>query len=237
MTTVKLKDINNLVNYGSLNIDWTDYERSKRCYGHRGLEFLKASTCRSIDFTDVFEIDEVGDDIINFIRSLTTQEQFMLVAASGPNLWAVTTCILGLKTDVLDLCTVLRTSFPPQHPLPVIKDDQHIHFIKFAMGRPGDRVTHGLFPSRLTKVSRLLLAKSSYYHKETIINAAESAYDANRVYHAHDAVYCAAAHPEVDAKQMIINYAHENTRGWRSRRKSRELYRWAIKYGYVALDT
>lgn len=233
MTNNQIKQINELIEYGTRNIDWKDYIKSKNCFGLKSLKFAKEIECRTIDYSDVFEVDEVNKEVCEFVKSLSTAEALKLAAASGINLWAVITERLGLTTETIDLCVLLRTTFPPNYTIPTIKNNRFEDLIGFAMGEPGDTVPHGLFPSRITKVSRLLLAKSSYYDKKQVINAAKSAYNSGQPYHAHDAVYCAVVHPKINAEPIVTNYIHENTRGWKSRRKSWEIYRWAIKYGYI----
>jgi hypothetical protein len=70
------------------------------------------------------------------------------------------------------------------------------------------------------------------------LQAAQRAYHSSRAYHAHDALACALVDLRIDAGPLLRAYLGDTARqrGWRSRRKTWALARWAQQYGYLRSD-
>ncbi|UWP83143.1 hypothetical protein [Dactylosporangium fulvum] len=134
----------------------------------------------------------------------------------------------------------LDGSFPPERPIPPIPPHLLATVHAEAHGEPGDPVWPGLFPSTRAKLARLALARWREYPAGVVLRAAEHAYGRYRShydgsYHAHDALACALVHPDVDAVALADRYGghHRGERGWKSRRKTWQLLRWARRHGYL----
>ncbi|MDI3285187.1 hypothetical protein [Polyangium sp. 15x6] len=91
-----------------------------------------------------------------------------------------------------------------------------------------------------------MLSSRGYFPATSVLAAAQRAYPTDphgaprekRVYDAHDAFACALVHPglapNVRAKLVEATIGAEAAgRGWRSRRKSFAIFRWAAEHGHV----
>lgn len=156
-------------------------------------------------------------------------------AAAGPTLAAELARRLGDEPIAATLCQLLGGPFPPDLPLKEVGPPWLERLEPLALGRPGDPVDHGLFPSRATKLARLSLAAAGAYPTDAVLDAARLAYAAARPYHAHDAVACAVVCAGAPAIDVLLQHLGDTRRrrGWRSRRKTHELHRWARRFGYL----
>lgn len=148
---------------------------------------------------------------------------------------------------IMSLAAFLSTaSFPPPGPLPPFEDAERELLLRTAQGAPGQPVWPGLFPRPPAKLGRLLLASRGHFPAQSVLASALGAYPTDRprasrekrCYDAHDAFAAALVHPGIDAKararlveQTIGEQAQR--RGWRSRKKSFAIVRWAVRQGYV----
>ncbi|NKX87021.1 hypothetical protein HGA10_06805 [Nocardia coubleae] len=132
--------------------------------------------------------------------------------------------------------TYLARDFPPPVDIPTPDSPRMLAgLVTLAEGMPGDTVSHGLFPSPITKLARLCLASTGHYPPAHVLDAARSAYDRRRPYYAHDAVACALAHPEISAAERadLIRHlsGHDShgraAHGRRARKKFWRIARWA----------
>ncbi|WP_425440859.1 DUF7674 family protein [Polyangium sorediatum] len=147
----------------------------------------------------------------------------------------------------MDLSSFLSaTTFPPPGPLPPHDDADVPLLVRRAQGAPGAPVWPGLFPRPPAKLARLLLSSRGYFPAASVLAAAQNAYPtdapraprANRVYDAHDAFACALVHPGLGpaVRAALVEAtigAEAPERGWRSRRKSFALFRWAAEHGHL----
>jgi hypothetical protein len=139
-------------------------------------------------------------------------------------------------SDAPALFSYLAGDFPPSGDIPVPRDARiRAGLIGLADGLPGDAVSHGVFPSPITKLARLSLASTGYFPRSEVLDAARSAYDTRHPYCAHDAVACALVHPDVSVGERIDLVAQlaalgpdgRAARGWRTRKKFWRIVRWA----------
>ena len=131
-------------------------------------------------------------------------------------------------------------------PLPPVAPTELAELHVAAQGSPGQTVWPGLFPRRVAKLARLLLASHGAFDPSSLIRVAATQYggdskrsakDARR-YDAHDAFACALVHPAIDAQAradlvLVVLPLRPGRRGHRSRSKSWALVRWAVQAGYV----
>ncbi len=159
----------------------------------------------------------------------------LAAAAAAPALAGELARRLGDDATARDLCALLGGPFPPELPLRPLASPWIERLERLALGRPGDRVPHGLFPSRVSKLARLLLAASGVYPADEVLQAARAAYASRRPYHAHDAVACAVVCAGAPARELLLEFLRDSgrARGWRSRRKTHALGRWARRFGYL----
>jgi hypothetical protein len=139
--------------------------------------------------------------------------------------------------DAPALTRYLGDRFPPETAVPVLGQRWLPVLRDIARGRPGDQVTHGLFPSTPSKLARLALARAGDYPADVVRSAALTGYGEDRPYHAHDALACALVHPSLDAAALVAELtaiAASHRRGWRSRRKTHRILIWARDAGYLA---
>ncbi len=143
---------------------------------------------------------------------------------------------------------LLSEPFPPSSALPVVTDACLPTLHRFAQGKPGQVVWPGLFPRAQVKLARLLLASVGQFDPAELLTVASSQYGgdlpivskATRRYDAHDAFACALVHPAVSAEaraalvtEVLLHRGARRHRGWRSRRKSFAVARWAVQVGAV----
>lgn len=143
--------------------------------------------------------------------------------------------------------------FPPASRLPPCSAEDLDWLVARAQGAPGATVWPGLFPRTPAKLARLLLAASGAFDAQTVLTSARTAYlpdsgcylpgrpRAARRYDAHDALACALVHPllAVEVRQQLLGVvlaAADPRRGARSRRKSWEVVRWAVRAGYLPAE-
>ncbi|HEY3004276.1 MAG TPA: hypothetical protein VGJ44_18155, partial [Kribbellaceae bacterium] len=173
-----------------------------------------------------YDVDDLG--VANeVLPRLTAAQRLLAGVGAGPTLRAV-------SWDGAELVEFLRATFPPPPAVPVVGPEWLPAVREVALGLPGEPVAFGLFPATPTKLARLALARSGDYPAAAVRAAAYRAYRADRSkpaagYHGHDAFACALVHPDVDATGLADRYGGHtsNQRGWRSRRKTHELIRWA----------
>jgi hypothetical protein len=136
--------------------------------------------------------------------------------------------------------------FPPAGSLPVVTLAELSALQALAAGVPGQPVWPGLFPRAPVKLARLLLASTGAFDEAALGRVAQSGYGGDRrtkarserCYDAHDAFACALVHPAIDAAARAalaaaVLSAQPTRRGWRSRRKSWAIARWAVRFGYL----
>lgn len=174
------------------------------------------------------------------VQSLPAWRRLLAAAVAEPTLWEVVLHVWQDDAQARALACFVREPFPPSLPIPELPTSWLDDIQELALGMPGEPVAHGLFPSRLTKLARLLLARAGIYPAEPVLAAARHAYDAGRshprgTYHAHDAVACAVVHPDIDALALLEAYARHTRamRGWRSRRKTHRLLAWVRRGGHL----
>ncbi len=139
-------------------------------------------------------------------------------------------------SDAPAVFSYMAGDFPPSVDIPVPSNARIIAgLVGLADGLPGSAVSHGLFPSPITKLARLSLASTGYFPRSEVLDAARSAYDTGHPYCAHDAVACALVHPDVSVGERIDLVAQlaalgpdgRAARGWRNRKKFWRIVRWA----------
>jgi hypothetical protein len=169
------------------------------------------------------------------VRSLPGWRFLLAASLAGPNLWKAMQRVWENDPHALALVWFVREPFLPSRPIPALPEPWLSDIQALALGAPGEPVAHGLFPSRITKLARLILAHAGSYPAELVLSAGRAAYGRDGSYHAHDAVACAVVHPELDARALLEAYANHTrvTRGWRSRRKTHRLLVWAQRAGYL----
>jgi hypothetical protein len=191
---------------------------------------------RDADFVRVDSADLLATR--QLVARLTPEQCLVASAATGPLVWRALVEQLGEDDDTVAVCELLRGSFPPMIALPRLGGVWLNRLRPIAQGQPGDPVIHGLFPGRLTKLARLALAHAGAYSEAVVWQAAEQAYHRSRPYHAHDALACVIVDRRLDAGPLLRAYLGNTSRqrGWRSRRKTWALARWAQRYGYLLSD-
>jgi hypothetical protein len=135
-------------------------------------------------------------------------------------------------------------AFPPTGPLPEVTSAELSALRALAAGVPGQPVWPGLFPRAPVKLARLLLASTGAFDPAALAAVARSGYGddrhkqprSERRYDVHDAFACALVHPAIDAAAraalaVAVLSAQPTRRGWRSRRKSWAIARWAVRFG------
>jgi hypothetical protein len=182
-----------------------------------------------------------GADLVatrQIVAVLAPEQCLVVSAAAGPLVWQAVVEQLGGDDATVAICDLLRGPFPPRLALPALGDLWLDRLRPIAQGQPGDPVAHGLFPGRLTKLARLALARAGAYPEAIVWQAAQRAYRPSRPYHAHDALACAIVDERLDAGPLLQAYLGDTSRqrGWRSRRKTWALARWAQQYGYLQSD-
>jgi len=170
------------------------------------------------------------------LRIFTPTRCLLAAAAAGPNLGRELVARLGGDATARALCELLAGPFPPAHALCPLDDTWRSRLRPLALGCPGDPVDHGLFPSRATKLARLLLAAAGDYPADAVLLAARDAYARGRPYHAHDALACALVCAGAPARALMRERLRDTraVRGWRSRRRTHALGRWARAHGYLS---
>lgn len=144
------------------------------------------------------------------------------------------------------LAFVSSAAFPPTGPLPEVTSAERSALRALSAGVPGQPVWPGLFPRAPVKLARLLLASVGAWDPEPLGRLARSGYGGDvrttprseRRYDPHDAFACALVHPAIDAAARASLTAEvlsmqPTRRGWRSRRKSWAIARWAVLAGYL----
>src|SRR5262245_47311892 len=97
------------------------------------------------------------------LSALSTRQLLVLSAASGRNLFGAIVELLQCSPEAPLVCRILAGPFPPDEDLPGRLAALVEPMAELAMGLPGAVVEHGLFPSRPTKLARLLLAKADRF--------------------------------------------------------------------------
>lgn len=180
----------------------------------------------------VLEVRE-GERWRQHLARLSLEQSLIAAAAAGPNLGRELARRLGDDAVAVALCELLAGPYPPGRAL-VRVDPARLAWLRpLALGAPGDRVEHGLFPSRATKLARLLLAAAGDYPADHVLAAARAAFARDRPYHAHDAIACALVCAGAPARELMRELLRHTgrDRGRRSRRKTHELARWARAFG------
>jgi hypothetical protein len=208
--------------------------RLPRLTGMRAILRLVTLRPRDADFV-VLEVDPgaVGSSLL---RLFSPQTCLLAAAAAGPNLQRALAVRLGDDATSWALCQLLAGPFPPARPLCPLDATWRERLRPLALGRPGDPVEHGLFPARATKLARLLLAAGGDYPADEVLLAAREAYARGRPYHAHEALACALVCAGAPARALVRERLRDTkaVRGWRSRRQTHALGRWARDFGYLA---
>ena len=155
----------------------------------------------------------------------------------------------GRSSTLVSITSFLQNSpFPPTTALPPVHAADLPILQQAAKGEPGQTVWPGLFPRPAAKLARLLLAAQGLFDAATLRSLATTRYGgdprpgppASRRYDAHDAFACALVHPHHDAAAraalvttVLLPSVTSRRRGWRSRRKSWAVARWAVQTGHV----
>jgi hypothetical protein len=207
-----------------------------RCAGMVELfETLSRLRPRDCDFS-LYEIDTaaVAGPVLD---RLSMAQRLMVGVAAAPILAGAVDAAMAGDLWALRLVDYLKCGFPPERPVPVLESRWLAPLGELAQGSPGQPVEHGLFPSTITKLARLALARSGCYRAATVIDAVEHAYHPGRAYYAHDALACALVCPDVDAAPFVDRYVRDPDRrlGWRARRKRNRLVAWAVDNDYLVL--
>jgi hypothetical protein len=170
------------------------------------------------------------------VAELSIEQCLVLSAAAGALLWQAIVERLGGERTAQEVCAVLRGAYLPTLALPLLNHTWIEYLRPLALGAPGDPVAHGLMPCRATKLARLMLAHAKTYDTAALWSAAEQAYARSRPYHAHDALACALVDQRLYAEPLLRRYLSHTARqrGWRSRRKTWAIARWAERQGYLA---
>ena len=203
------------------------------------VEFISLLAPRNVDF-HTYEIVD-GKLARPFLQQLSVEQRLLATAAAGPVLWDEIRVSCGYRPDEWTIAEHFRDQFPPREPISTSIPQHMIMGIQnIAQGEPGEPVAYGLFPSRTTKLARLLLARADVYSAESVLRAARHAYDKNRShknrsYYAHDAFACALVHPRIDAREVAEWHSQQlwGRQGWRSRRKVNRLLAWARLHVYL----
>ncbi|WP_174188443.1 hypothetical protein [Nocardia barduliensis] len=170
------------------------------------------------------------------LRDVAEAQLLCVARLARPDLRTAVHAVFDSTDDAWAVLSYLARDFPPAVDIPPPDDPRLLAgLIALAEGMPGDIVSHGLFPSPITKLARLCLASIGHYPPTEVLDAARSAYDAGRPYCAHDAVACALVHPDVSVAERVDLIRHLSARdpygraarGWRSRKKFWRIVRWA----------
>ncbi|GAA3228381.1 hypothetical protein [Actinocorallia longicatena] len=161
--------------------------------------------------------------------TLTPTQHLLAQTAAAPVLLSVLESTAA--SDVLRTAAYLRDAFPPTTPFPPLPPALLGPVHDLSQGLPGTPVAHGLFPSRVTKLARLLLSRHALHPAAAVLAAALSAYAPSRPYHAHDALACALVHPGIPPAAFLPGLP--TRRGHRSRRKTTRLLTWAHAHGHL----
>ncbi|GAA3192156.1 hypothetical protein ACFO1B_05115 [Dactylosporangium siamense] len=165
------------------------------------------------------------------VQELPLERLVLAGVAAGPGLLDLVRAALGYDPGAQEFLTYLRGGFPPAGDVPPVPERLIDAGRGLALGAPGEPVAHGLFPSTVTKLSRLALARQRLYPPDTVLEAARRAY--RGPYDAHEALACALVHPDVDTDALVWQHTRRG-RGWRSRRKTNRVLAWARRHGYLA---
>lgn len=205
--------------------------RRRRITGAAALAQIASLRPRDADYV----LLEVGGECRDQLTRYPPTQCLVAAAAAGPLLLRGLIARLGGASVAAELCRLLAGPFPPEAPLCRPDPTWREHLRPLALGGPGDPVEHGLFPSRATKLARLLLAAAGEFPVDAVLRAAAGAFDRGRPYHAHDAVACALVCGGAPARQILrVHLADTRARrGWRSRQKTHALARWAAAAGYM----
>ncbi|MCY1065146.1 hypothetical protein OV090_10260 [Nannocystis sp. RBIL2] len=211
--------------------------RLPRLTGISMLARLATLRPRDADYV-VLEIDP-GGPWTALLEAVPATQCLLGAAAAGPNLERALAARLGDDATARALCELLAGPFPPVRPLCPLDDGWRPRLRPLALGRPGDPVDHGLFPSRTSKLARLLLAAAGDYPTDVVLQAARDAYARGRPYHAHDAIACALVCAGAPARTLLRERLRDTRaqRGWRSRKQTHTLGRWAQRAGYLSEET
>src|SRR5262245_9543580 len=139
---------------------------------------------------------------------------------------------------------ILGGPFPPDTVPGALSDEERAECMRRAKGKPGQTVEPGLFPRAEAKVARLLLAAAGDWDPNEVLALAYACDSPERSYlrgsyHAHDAFACALVHPRISHEERarlittVLAPDHAARAGWRSRKKSWALARWAVSHGFI----
>ncbi|WP_434424963.1 hypothetical protein [Nannocystis pusilla] len=200
---------------------------------------VRIATLRPRDADYVVLEVEPGEPWHALVKLVPATRCLLAAAAAGPNLERTLAARLGDDDTARALCELLAGPFPPVRPLCPLDATWRARLRPLALGRPGDPVDHGLFPSRTSKLARLLLAAAGDYPAEVALQAARDAFARGRPYHAHDAIACALVCAGAPARALLRERLRDTRaqRGWRSRKQTHALGRWAQKSGYMSEET
>ncbi|MEV5413728.1 hypothetical protein AB0K60_33490 [Thermopolyspora sp. NPDC052614] len=190
---------------------------------------------RDCVFSDVIEVADPAIAVRPLAQAPVVALLLAGVTRTGPVLAGLVAGGWNGDAEALALTRFLADRFPPGVPIPAVSDRWLPALRDIAQGEPGDPVAHGLFPSVPGKLARLALARAGEPSARAVRAAALRAYDRGRPYHAHDALACAIVHPGVDAAALVAELtAAAPARGWRSRRKTHRVIRWARDAGHLS---
>ncbi|MFZ6180854.1 hypothetical protein [Nannocystis pusilla] len=211
--------------------------RLPRLTGIAALARLATLRPRDADYV-VLEIDPSGPWPA-LLKLVPATQCLIAAAAAGPHLARALVARLGGDDAAQALCELLAGPFLPVRPLCPLDDRWRARLRPLALGRPGDTVAHGLFPSRTSKLTRLLLAAAGDYPADVVLQAARDAFARGRPYHAHDAIACALVCAGAPARALLRERLRDTRaqRGWRSRKQTHALGRWARRSGYLSEET
>jgi len=167
-----------------------------------------------------------------FLATLSPVACLLGASVAGPDLRDALVARLGGSPEVGALCTFLGGAWLPEGAVPEVGEPLSGWLGEIALGLPGEPVVHGKTPSRVTKLARLVLARSGMYPRRRLLEQARAAYDGP--YNAHDAVAALfVAYPD-EALRVAGALVASRQKSSSIRKQTAEVVRWAARAGYVA---
>lgn len=167
-----------------------------------------------------------------FLSTMSPVACLLGASVAGPDLRAALVERLGGLADIDACCTFLGGAWLPDGAVPHVGEPLRGWLSDIALGAPGDPVVYGKTPSRVTKLARLVLARSGAYPKKRLREAAHAAYEGP--YNAHDAVAALfVSYPE-EALRIAGELVASRQKSSSIRKQTAEVVRWAVRAGYAS---
>jgi hypothetical protein len=204
----------------------------------RDADFLDAGGRATGLARGLVDADETSLGGIRLLQLVPARRRLTAASVGSPAVAEWIGRSFGDPAGYQDCVAWLKAPFPPPARPPKLGDSMARAIRDLAEGFPGQPVSHGLKPSRLTKLARLALSANDGYAKERVVGAARRAYRHGAPYHAHEAIACALLHPRVtrqEREELLRKLLkHRLEQGGRSREKLLRLVDWASNLGLVA---